>query len=154
MRLPLHTYWAQTSANVPHAMQRVHSVASCAWPSASFRRVLVATLNVVRAVPVAVYVTSGSCPRWPMSCTRLRSFMVVPPLAPPCQTGKQHCFPQGKNGKAEGEWRQGRTAAQRRGVHWSGAETLAPEGTQAPEGASQSDSALDAHASTSARGTT
>ncbi len=34
-------------------------------------------------------------------------------------------------------------------VHWSAAETLAPEGTQAPEGASQNDSALDAHVSVS-----
>ena len=37
-------------------------------------------------------------------------------------------------------------------VHWSAAETLAPEGTEAPESALQSNSALDAHARVSARG--
>src|SRR5919199_4132663 len=55
MRLPLRIYWAHTSARVPQAMHGVHSVVSWAWPSASFQRTLVATLNVVRAVPVAVY---------------------------------------------------------------------------------------------------
>ena len=48
---------------------------------------------------------------------------------------------------------QGRTGAQRRRVHWSGAETLAPEGVKPPEDASRSDSARDAHARVSARGT-
>ena len=32
-------------------------------------------------------------------------------------------------------------------VHWSTAETLAPEGVQPPEDAARSDSARDAHAS-------
>jgi hypothetical protein len=35
-------------------------VVSCTCPSATFQRMLVSTLNVVRAVPVAVYVTAGS----------------------------------------------------------------------------------------------
>ena len=82
------TYWAQTSANVPQAMHGVHSVVSCTWLAASFQRKLVAMLNVVRAVPVAVYFTSGSCPRWPMSWTRFRSCMVIPPLAPPVSNRK------------------------------------------------------------------
>ena len=37
-------------------------------------------------------------------------------------------------------------------VHWSGAETLAPEGVKPPEDASRSDTILDAHVSVSERG--
>src|SRR5919199_5868194 len=99
MRLPLVTYCAQTSANVPHATQRVHSVASCTRPSASFQRALVATLKVVRAVPVAVYVTAGSCPRWPMRCTRSRSFMVIPPFAPRVKKESSDAFRKAQQAK-------------------------------------------------------
>src|SRR5919199_488164 len=55
-------------------------------------RALVATLKVVRAVPCSVYVTAGSCPRWPMSCTRFRSFMVVPPFAPRVKKESSNAF--------------------------------------------------------------
>src|SRR5919199_1334307 len=129
MRLPFLRYWAQTSASVPQATQRVHSVASCAWPSASFQRWLVATLQVVRATPRSVYVTSGSCPTWPMSWTRFKSFMVVPPFAPRVKQESSNAFREEPAGKIRGERRQGRLGAQQRRVHWSGAETLAPEGT-------------------------
>src|SRR5919199_1253528 len=74
MRLPLVTYWAQISASAPQATHRVHSVASCAWPSASFQRALVATLNVVRAVPRSMSFVSGSCPRWPLRGTRVNTY--------------------------------------------------------------------------------
>src|ERR671932_1093972 len=103
MRLPFLRYWAQTSARAPQATQRVHSVASCACPSASFQRWLVAMLKVVRHVPVAVYVTSGSCPRWPMSWTRFKSFTVVPPRAPRVKKESKHAFRKEPRGKDGGE---------------------------------------------------
>src|SRR5919199_6793523 len=89
------------------------------------------------------------------SCwVRVRLVMVGSSPSSPSKTGKQTCFPQGKSDKDGGERRQGRAGAQRRHVHWSGAETLAPEGVKPPESASPSDSALDAHARVSARGNT
>src|ERR671933_1588184 len=124
-------YWAQISASAPHATQRVHSVASCVWPSASFRRVLVATLNVVRAVPVAVYVTAGSSPRWPISCTRFRSCTVVPPRAPRLKRESKHAFRKAKATKTGVNGGKGTGGGAGR-VHWSAAQTLAPEGVKPP----------------------
>src|ERR687886_35917 len=117
MRLPFLRYWAPTSARAPQATQRVHSVASCAWPSASFQRARVATLNVVRAVPVAVYVTSGSCPRWPMSWTRFTSCMVIPPFAPRVKKESKHAFRKEPQGKNRGECCKGAAEPQAERVH-------------------------------------
>ena len=134
----------------PHATQRVHSVASCAWPSASFQCWLVATLNVVRAVPVAVYVTAGSCPRWPMSWTRLRSFMESLRSLPRVKKESASAFRKAKLTKTGVNGARARRS-RRRSAFIS---TLAAEGAKPPSACSRSDSALDAHVSTSERGNT
>ena len=63
MRQPLVTYCAQTSARVPQATQRVHSVAACTWPSAAFQvdqQLNTATLNTT--LEVFDYVSTRSYP--------------------------------------------------------------------------------------------
>src|SRR6476620_12320232 len=62
-----------------HTTQRCHSVFSCLAPAASFHSRLVASEKVATRLPPVVERTSGSLPRFPISCTLFRLLLTVPP---------------------------------------------------------------------------
>src|ERR687885_705235 len=102
-------------------------------------------LKVVRHVPVAVYVTAGSCPRWPMSWTRFKSCMVIPPFAPRLEKESSNAFRKAKMTKTGVNG--GKGAPERSGGAFIGAERkpLRQRGAKPPKHVSRSDSTLDAH---------
>src|SRR5436309_9203591 len=62
------------SARRCQATMLCHSVRSCHSPALSLKRSLVAMLNLATAVPLGVYLTSGSFPRFPTRITLLTLF--------------------------------------------------------------------------------
>src|SRR5205807_7405790 len=62
------------SASRCQATMLCHSVRSCHSPPLSLKRSLVARLNLATAVPLGVYLTSGSLPRLPTRITLLTLF--------------------------------------------------------------------------------
>src|SRR5207302_3335589 len=65
------------SASRCQATMLCHSVRSCHSPALSLNRSLVAMLNLATGVPLGVYLTSGSLPRFPTRITLLTLFIVL-----------------------------------------------------------------------------
>src|SRR3954466_1930195 len=83
MRSPFLQNFSTTSARpVPlvfHTTHRCHSVFSCFSPFGEFHDLLVASEKVATRLPPVVERTSGSLPRFPISCTLFRLLLTVPP---------------------------------------------------------------------------
>src|SRR5256885_14995191 len=81
--LPFFRYSPAISASRCHSTTLCHSVRSAHWPSLSLKRSLVATVSFATGVPLGVYFTSGSLPRFPINITLFRLFaMKAAPSAP------------------------------------------------------------------------
>src|ERR1700733_10283966 len=83
-----------------------HSVRSCHWPSLSLNRSFVANENLATGVPLGVYLSSGSLPRFPIRITLLTLFPAM--IAAPCASRRE----------AYRELRAGRQSYQKRMTLW------------------------------------
>src|SRR5437879_13785478 len=81
--LPFLRYSPAISARRCHTTTLCHSVRSCHSPPLSLKRSLVASVSFATGVPLGVYFTSGSLPRFPIRMTLLTLFgMSAAPSAP------------------------------------------------------------------------
>src|SRR5256885_3093060 len=81
--LPFFKYSPAISARRCQTTTLCHSVRSCHSPPLSLKRSLVASVSFATGVPLGVYFTSGSLPRFPIRMTLLTLFgMSAAPSAP------------------------------------------------------------------------
>src|SRR5215467_3484996 len=71
---PFFRYSPAISARRCQRTTLCHSVRSCHWPSLSLYRSFVASVSLATGVPLGVYFTSGSLPRFPSRITLLTLF--------------------------------------------------------------------------------
>src|ERR1700682_5184880 len=88
--LPFFRYSPAISASRCQTTTLCHSVRSCHSPPLSLNRSLVASVSFATGVPLGVYFTSGSFPRFPIRMTLLTLFGMSAAPCAPCSAEFDH----------------------------------------------------------------